>query len=147
VISTADEPDVVLLIIRPRHVRDRSPAGRRLRRALKMMRVAYALPCTHVEELHPSDLAGVLGAATVLRRRRRDPPARRERRAGRSTPARRPSDFYRPHTGGQRQFHQAPHIVRCLFPGNGFGKTTAAGNEVNWWVTTATRGRRSRPAR
>jgi len=47
----------------------------------------------------------------------------------------RPSDFYRPHTGGQRQFHQAPHIIRCLFPGNGFGKTTAAGNEVNWWVS------------
>lgn len=47
----------------------------------------------------------------------------------------RPSDFYRPHTGGQRQFHQSDAIVRALFPGNGFGKTTAAGNEVNWWVT------------
>jgi hypothetical protein len=47
----------------------------------------------------------------------------------------RPSDFYRPHMGGQRQFHQAPHIVRCMFPGNGFGKTTAAGCEVNWWVS------------
>lgn len=46
----------------------------------------------------------------------------------------RPSDYYRPHAAGQRQFHQAPHIVRCLFPGNGFGKTTSAGNEVNWWV-------------
>jgi hypothetical protein len=47
----------------------------------------------------------------------------------------RPSDFYRPHLGGQRQFHRADSIVRCLFPGNGFGKTTAAGNEVNWWMT------------
>ena len=47
----------------------------------------------------------------------------------------RPSDWYRPHGGGQRQFHQSRSIVRCLFPGNGFGKTTAAGKEVNWWVT------------
>lgn len=47
----------------------------------------------------------------------------------------RPSDFYRPHTGGQRQFHRSSGIVRCLFPGNGFGKTTAAGNEANWWLT------------
>lgn len=46
----------------------------------------------------------------------------------------RPSDFYHPHKGGQRQFHQSRSIVRCLFPGNGFGKTTAAGVEVNWWV-------------
>jgi hypothetical protein len=49
----------------------------------------------------------------------------------------RPSDFYRPHARGQRQFHQSQHIVRCLFPGNGFGKTTAAGCEVNWWLTYA----------
>lgn len=47
----------------------------------------------------------------------------------------RPSDAYRPHDRGQRQFHQAAHIVRCLFPGNGFGKTTAAGIEANWWLT------------
>ncbi|WP_428936908.1 hypothetical protein [Fontivita pretiosa] len=47
----------------------------------------------------------------------------------------RPADYYNPHHGGQLQFHKAPHTVRCLFPGNGFGKTTAAGVEVNWWVT------------
>lgn len=48
-----------------------------------------------------------------------------------------PADWYRPHLEGQRQFHQAPHVVRALFPGNGFGKTTAAGVEVNWWATHA----------
>jgi len=47
----------------------------------------------------------------------------------------RPGDWYRPHLAGQRQFHQADHIIRALFPGNGFGKTTAAGTEVNWWAT------------
>lgn len=46
-----------------------------------------------------------------------------------------PTDWYRPHTDGQRQFHQSSHIVRCLFPGNGFGKTRAAGTELHWWAT------------
>ncbi len=49
----------------------------------------------------------------------------------------RPSDFYSPHPQGQAQFHQSRHIVRCLFPGNGFGKTTAAGIEANWWLNHA----------
>lgn len=48
---------------------------------------------------------------------------------------RRPIDFFRPHQNGQEQFHKSTAIVRCLFPGNGFGKTTAAGCEVQWWVT------------
>jgi hypothetical protein len=47
----------------------------------------------------------------------------------------RPSEFYDPHDRGQAQFHAAPHIVRALFPGNGFGKTRAAGTEANWWLT------------
>lgn len=47
----------------------------------------------------------------------------------------RPLDFYRPHQRGQEQFHRSGAIIRCLFPGNGFGKTTAAGAEVQWWVT------------
>jgi hypothetical protein len=34
----------------------------------------------------------------------------------------RPSEFYDPHERGQGQFHAAPHIVRAMFPGNGFGK-------------------------
>lgn len=46
-----------------------------------------------------------------------------------------PVDWYDPHMAGQRQFHRAPHIVRCMFPGNGFGKTTAAGTELHWWMT------------
>jgi len=47
----------------------------------------------------------------------------------------RPSDFYEPHAGGQVQFHRSRSIVRCLFPGNGFGKTRAVGTEVNWWLS------------
>lgn len=46
----------------------------------------------------------------------------------------RPWLFYRANDKGQLHFHQAPHIVRCLFPGNGFGKTRAIGTEVAWWV-------------
>lgn len=46
-----------------------------------------------------------------------------------------PTRFYRSHAEGQRQFHQAPHIIRALWPGNGFGKTRAMGTEAAWWAT------------
>jgi hypothetical protein len=42
---------------------------------------------------------------------------------------------YLPHEFGQRQFHQSKHIIRACFPGNGWGKTRAAGSEVAWWLT------------
>lgn len=45
-----------------------------------------------------------------------------------------PWRLYCPHAEGQQQFHQSPHIVRGLFPGNGFGKTRASGTEVAWWI-------------
>jgi hypothetical protein len=45
-----------------------------------------------------------------------------------------PSLFYRPHDRGQIQFHKSPHIVRAMFPGNGWGKTRAMGTEVAWWI-------------
>lgn len=45
----------------------------------------------------------------------------------------RPWLFYTPHPA-QRLFHQAQHIYRLLFPGNGWGKTRAAGTEIAWWV-------------
>lgn len=45
----------------------------------------------------------------------------------------RPCLWYPPNPG-QLAFHQAPHTVRALFPGNGFGKTRAAGSEANWWL-------------
>ncbi|MDE2107500.1 MAG: hypothetical protein KGL39_60460, partial [Patescibacteria group bacterium] len=35
---------------------------------------------------------------------------------------------------GHLKFHQSNHIVRALFPGNGWGKTTAAGVEVDFWI-------------
>jgi hypothetical protein len=46
----------------------------------------------------------------------------------------RPALWYAPHPG-QLAYHQAPHTIRALFPGNGFGKTRAAGTEANWWLT------------
>ena len=46
----------------------------------------------------------------------------------------RPADLYEPHAAGQEQFHRAPHVTRCLWPGNGFGKTRAMGSEVAWWI-------------
>lgn len=46
----------------------------------------------------------------------------------------RPWLFYKSGDTGQLQFHQAPHVYRCLWPGNGFGKTTAIGTEIAWWV-------------
>lgn len=45
-----------------------------------------------------------------------------------------PRHFYHAHSDGQLQFHQAEQIIRALWPGNGFGKTRAAGTEVAWWV-------------
>lgn len=42
---------------------------------------------------------------------------------------------YVPHERGQVQFHQSRHPIRLLVPGNGFGKTRAAGTEAAWWVT------------
>ena len=35
---------------------------------------------------------------------------------------RHPAKWYPPHPG-QLAFHKAPHTVRAMFPGNGFGKT------------------------
>lgn len=34
---------------------------------------------------------------------------------------------------GQLQFHKAPHVFRIVAPGNGWGKTTVAAVEVDWW--------------
>jgi hypothetical protein len=45
-----------------------------------------------------------------------------------------PVTTYVPHQGGQAQFHAAPHTVRALYPGNGFGKTRAAGSEVAYYI-------------
>jgi hypothetical protein len=42
--------------------------------------------------------------------------------------------FWHPHEAGQLQFHRSPHIIRALFPGNGFGKTSAMGCEFAWWL-------------
>lgn len=36
---------------------------------------------------------------------------------------------------GQQRFHQSPHQIRLLYPGNGFGKSTAMGAEAHWWAT------------
>lgn len=53
---------------------------------------------------------------------------------------RRPWEWYVPSTPGkpgpfsnQLGFHKAPHAIRCLFTGNGFGKTWAMGAEANAW--------------
>lgn len=46
-----------------------------------------------------------------------------------------PIDWYEPHAHGQMQFHKALHKYRLLFPGNGWGKTTAMGAEAHWWAT------------
>jgi hypothetical protein len=52
-----------------------------------------------------------------------------------------PSDNYVPGRedrdpldNGQLQFHKAPHVFRLLAPGNGFGKTTCAIVEADWWL-------------
>lgn len=59
-----------LLILRPRANSALSPAAVRLRRALKMLQRVYGIQVTHIEELHNDDVAGVLGAARLLKRRR-----------------------------------------------------------------------------
>lgn len=60
---------------------------------------------------------------------------------------RRPSDWYQPTrpselakdgrvlgwTANQLAFHQSKHIVRGLFPGNGWGKSTCVAAEANAW--------------
>lgn len=53
---------------------------------------------------------------------------------------RRPFEYYAPSSPGnpgpfsnQIGFHTAPHTIRGLFPGNGWGKTTALGAEANAW--------------
>lgn len=51
---------------------------------------------------------------------------------------RKPSDFYIP-SPGQLSFHSSTAIMRALFPGNGWGKTTAAATEVDAWVTHTNR--------
>jgi len=52
-----------------------------------------------------------------------------------------PTQFYRPSTpdtarpyANQVAFHKAPHKIRALFPGNGWGKTRAMGSEVDDWL-------------
>lgn len=58
----------------------------------------------------------------------------------------RPSDAYHPGRrlsidgnpidlidNGQFQFHNAPHAIRQLAPGNGWGKTATVAVEVDWW--------------
>lgn len=50
-----------------------------------------------------------------------------------------PSDDYAPHADGQIQFHQARHIIRALFPGNGFGKTRSIAEEAHAWCTHSNR--------
>lgn len=50
-----------------------------------------------------------------------------------------PSVNYAPHQAGQIQFHQAPHIIRALFPGNGFGKTRCIAEEAHAWCTHSCR--------
>lgn len=47
----------------------------------------------------------------------------------------RPDLAYTPHDRGQRQFHEATHTIRALFPGNRFGKTRAAGTELAYYLT------------
>ncbi|MCC6295414.1 MAG: hypothetical protein IT469_01765 [Pseudomonadales bacterium] len=49
----------------------------------------------------------------------------------------RPSLWYAPHPQGQVQMHQSKHVVRAMFPGNGWGKTRAMGTELAWWVDHA----------
>lgn len=44
---------------------------------------------------------------------------------------------YTPHSYGQRQFHAAPHIIRLLAPGNGWGKSTALAVEIGYWLDHA----------
>jgi hypothetical protein len=46
----------------------------------------------------------------------------------------RPHLFYKPHDKGQLQFHQARHYIRFLCPGNGWGKSIAAANEIQAWM-------------
>lgn len=55
--------------------------------------------------------------------------------------AARPSDWYDPHENGQRQFHETSRPIRLLFPGNGWGKTTAIGAEIDAWVMASQRWR------
>ncbi|HKK51870.1 MAG TPA: hypothetical protein VKA74_09800 [Myxococcota bacterium] len=51
----------------------------------------------------------------------------------------RPSETYRPHRLGQLQFHESEHTIRCLFPGNGFGKTRCIAEEVHAWCSHSCR--------
>lgn len=46
----------------------------------------------------------------------------------------RPWEWYTPHAK-QLAFHQAKQEVRALFPGNRFGKTSAAAMEAQWFAT------------
>lgn len=50
-----------------------------------------------------------------------------------------PSDNYAPHEGGQIQFHRSQHIIRALFPGNGFGKTRCIAEEAHAWCCHSNR--------
>jgi hypothetical protein len=34
---------------------------------------------------------------------------------------------------GQLQFHSAPHVIRMMAPGNGFGKSASMAVEADWW--------------
>lgn len=57
----------------------------------------------------------------------------------------RPCDDYTPHDQGQLQFHQSTHTIRGLFPGNGFGKTTAVGAECHNWCIHSNRWQKTPP--
>ena len=56
-----------------------------------------------------------------------------------------PCEDYTPHHGGQIQFHQSLHPIRGLFPGNGFGKTTAVAAECHNWCTHSNRWQETPP--
>ena len=56
-----------------------------------------------------------------------------------------PTLRYQPHAHGQEQFHRSTHPIRLCVPGNGWGKTMAAGIEVAWWLSHTHRYQPSRP--
>ncbi len=54
-----------------------------------------------------------------------------------------PSDDYAPNDKGQVQFHRSTHVIRALFPGNGFGKTRCVAEECHAWCTHSNRWQRT----
>lgn len=78
-------------------------------------------------ETHPPDYRQRLVARALLRQLRQV----------------RPADDYAPHDAGQVQFHQSTHTIRGLFPGNGWGKTTAICSEIDAWCRHTNRWQRT----